>query len=324
MLADYFRLHRSEETMKPKLTDKSMRYAIRQLEKGKDTRTVAQEIGVTQRHVQRLWMEYRDGGRMHLQGQPGRPAKPLSPDEVKAVLDAHALDPAGVLRTAKNLGNHISHRRICRIMKSNGLIVSSPAKSRKRKWVRYERLYSNSMWHTDWHAMKDLRMKDLNLITYLDDASRCVTGAALFEEATSENAVVALRHATARFGMPATILSDNGSCFVGRGGRKKPTSAWTPTLFENELLNLGIELINSRPYHPQTNGKLERFHRSLEEEIWHYDGIGDYVEFYNERRLHFSLDMDNYETPLMAFHNRRATEETRTQNPNWMEADINE
>ena len=179
MLADYFRLHRSEETMKPKLTDKSMRYAIRQLEKGKDTRTVAQEIGVTQRHVQRLWMEYRNGGRMHLQGQPGRPAKPLSPDEVKAVLDAHALDPAGVLRTAKNLGNHISHRRICRIMKSNGLIVSSPAKSRKRKWVRYERLYSNSMWHTDWHAMKDSRMKDLNLIAYLDDASRCVTGAAL-------------------------------------------------------------------------------------------------------------------------------------------------
>ena len=167
-------------------------------------------------------------------------------------------------------------------------------------------------------------MKDLNLITYLDDASRCITGAALFEEATSENAVVALRHATSRFGMPATILSDNGSCFIGRGGRKKPTGTWTPTLFENELLNLGIGLINSRPYHPQTNGKLERFHRSLEEEIWHYDGIGDYVEFYNERRLHFSLDMDNYETPLMAFYNRRATGETKTQNSNWMEADINE
>ncbi len=38
--------------------------------------------------------------------------------------------------------------------------------------------------------------------------------------------------------------------FVGRGGRKKLTGTWTPTIFENELLNLGIELINSRPYHP--------------------------------------------------------------------------
>ena len=77
-----------------------------------------------------------------------------------------------------------------------------------------------------------------------------MTGARLFKEATSENAVVALRQAIREFGTPATILSDNGSCFVGRGGRKKLTGTWTPTLFENELLNLGIELINSRPYHP--------------------------------------------------------------------------
>ena len=65
-------------------------------------------------------------------------------------------------------------------------------------------------------------MKGMNLITYLDDASRCVTGAALFKEAASENAVTVLRQAISRFGVPATILSDNGSCFVGVRGRKKP------------------------------------------------------------------------------------------------------
>ncbi|MCE2508317.1 MAG: transposase family protein [Nitrosopumilaceae archaeon] len=122
-------------------------------------------------------------------------------------------------------------------MKSNGLVTASPAKSRQREWVRYERLYSNAMWHTGWHAMKDPRMRGLNLITYLDDASRCVTGAALFQEATSENAVAVLRQAIGRFGMPATILSDNGSCFVGAGGSKKPEGTWTQTLFENELLS---------------------------------------------------------------------------------------
>ena len=77
------------------------------------------------------------------------------------------------------------------------------------------------MWHTDWHAMKDSRMKGLNLITYLDDASHCVTGAVMFKESTSENAVTALRQAVGRFGVPATILPDNGSRFVGAGGRKK-------------------------------------------------------------------------------------------------------
>ena len=209
------------------------------------------------------------------------------------------------------------------IMKGNGLVTPSAAKSRKRKWVRYERRHPSSMWHTDRRIMKDPRFRGLNLITFLDDASRRVTGAALFKEATSKNAVAVLRQAAGRFGVPATILSDNGPCFVGRGGRKKQTGTWTPTLFADELLNLNIGLINSRPYHPQTNGKLERLHRSIEEEIWHYGGLDDYIEYYTDR-LHFSLDIDNYETPLMAFRNKRAADEIRQQNSRWMEADIND
>ncbi len=130
------------------------------------------------------------------------------------------------------LGHNISRYRTYHIMKSKGMVADSTIKNRQRKWVRYERIYSNAMWHTDWHTMKSSRMKELNLITYPDDASRCVTGAALFNEATSFNAVAVLRQAVDRFGAPATILSDNGSCFVGRGGRKKQTGSWTPTMFE--------------------------------------------------------------------------------------------
>ena len=83
------------------------------------------------------------------------------------------------------------------------------------------------------------------------------------------------------------ILSDNGSCFVGRGGRKKQAGTWNPTVFESELPALNIGLINSRPYRLQTNGKLERFHKSLEDEIWNYPSLDDYVEYYNTDRLHF-------------------------------------
>ena len=75
-----------------------------------------------------------------------------------------------MLRTAKRLqkeGHDISYSRVYQIMKSNGLVIDSPVKSRKHRWVRYERLYSNAMWHTDWHVMKDPRMKDLNLIMHL-------------------------------------------------------------------------------------------------------------------------------------------------------------
>ena len=87
-------------------------------------------------------------------------------------------------------------------------------------------------------------------------------------------------------------------------------------------MDLDIGLINSRPCHPQTNGKLERFHRSLEGEIWHYGNLDDYIE-YNTDRLHFSLDMDNYRTPLVAFRNKKANDEIKDKDPKWMEADIN-
>ncbi len=120
--------------------------------------------------------------------------------------------------------------------------------------------------------MKDPRFTGMNLVTYLDDASRCITGAALFQHATSENAVLALRLAIKRFGAPASILSDNGACRIGQNDRKKKKTR-TPTLFEEELLQGDIIRINSRPYHPQTNGKLERFHRSIDEEIRYYENL---------------------------------------------------
>ena len=89
-------------------------------------------------------------------------------------------------------------------------------------------------------------------------------------------------------------------------------------------MDRGIELINSRPYHPQTNGKLERFHGSIEEEIFHYESLSRYIEYYNERRLHFSLDIDNYETPLKALFTKKATEAIRKKDPKWMEVDSND
>ena len=171
--------------------------------------------------------------------------------------------------------------------------------------------------------MKDLRMKGLNLITYLDDASWCVTGVALFKRATTKNAAAVLRQAVCKFGVPVTILSDNGSCFVGVGDHKKPTGTWTLTILENELLTLNIGLINSRPYNLQTNGKLERFCESIEDEIWHYVCLDDYVEYYNTGRLYWALDIDNCRTPMTAFRNKTATNYIRRQNLKWMEVNIN-
>ena len=89
--------------MRPKLSDRSIRYLIRQLEGGRDAKVVAGEVDVTQRHVQRLWAEHLKTGTAHIQRLAGRPKSPApSDEEVQMVLDAHHRRPEGVVRTAKS------------------------------------------------------------------------------------------------------------------------------------------------------------------------------------------------------------------------------
>lgn len=76
-------------------------------------------------------------------------------------------------------------------------------------------------------------------------------------------------------------------------------------VFEADPLYHKIELINTWLYRPQTNGKLERFHRSIEKEIYRYGYMSKHIEYYNECRLRWFLDIDNYETLLLAFRNRK-------------------
>ena len=312
--------------MRIRLEKKQIDYVIRECKKGRKTSHIAEEMKVSQRRVQQLWREFRDTGKPHVPQSPGRGTVLPSKEQVDAVLNACRVKPAGIARTAKyvrNMGILISYNLVYKIMKEHGMVTPSAAKSRRRKWIRYERKYSNAMWHVDWYIMKDQCFHGHNLITYLDDASRCVVAAAVFKEATSENTVVVLRRAIEEFGAPAAILSDNGSCFVGVR-RKMSTQSWTPTMFESELLDHEIKLINARPYHPQTNGKLERFHRTLEEELHHFGSMSEFIAYYNERRLHWSLDIDNGEVPLQAFHNRRVPDAIRKSDPKWMERDADD
>ena len=163
---DHFKPHGSREKMKPKLTDKAVCYAIRQREKGGGARVVAEELGVTRRHVQRLRAEHLRTGKAHERRPAGRPAGPdPSEQEISAVPDAHG-KPEGVIRAATRLrkeGRGISRHKACKTMKSEGLVGDSPAKSRQREWVGHERTCPSAMRHTDRHAMKGPRMRGMKL-----------------------------------------------------------------------------------------------------------------------------------------------------------------
>ena len=136
-------------------------------------------------------------------------------------LSAQSKHRRRAVRAEKNIeqgtGIHVPHNTRHDIMRENCLAESNPKKSQRRKWIRYERTYSNSMWHTDYKQLCGGRW----LLCYEDDASRFVTGYSIFDHATTENTLAVLEQAIEDHGKSAPILTDRGSQFYARVRSKK-------------------------------------------------------------------------------------------------------
>ena len=178
------------------------------------------------------------------------------------------------------------------VLNRNGCI--SPEESAKRKpYLRYEKERCNEMWQTDFKG--EFRMADQQYcypLTILDDRSRF--SIAIVPRLSTENAVIpAFQAAFSTYGLPDSILSDNGAQFAGfRKGF---------TQFEKWLMNLDVLPIHGRIKHPQTQGKIERFHRTMKHELLSRGAIQDigdadrklsaWRQKYNNERPHEALGM---------------------------------
>ena len=223
-------------------------------------------MNVSTRWVKKLWARYRyTEGAIAYPAPMGRPRNGLpGRKEHSAVLSANRKWQEGSTNLKEtievNTGIVIPHRTIHKILRDENLASKQPKKNRRRKWVRFERTYSNSMWHTDYKQLDDGRW----FISYEDDASRFLTGFGVFDEATTEHAVQVLHEAIAGYGKPASILTDHGSQFYANASEHKRKGE---SEFEKELARLDIKHILARVRHPQTNGKLERFHGELQRKL---------------------------------------------------------
>jgi len=195
------------------------------------------------------------------------------PDKIKAWLERQ--------------GMHIGQRTVYRIICKWGL--NRPlSKPRKRlRYIRWERENPNDLWQTDW---KHVPWMNKWLIAYLDDHSRMVVAAGLYDEATAENALATLKEAVMRYGTPRQILTDNGTQFVAARGEESS--------FTKALREMGIEHITSSIGKPTTLGKIERWFHTYEEELRRYRRLEDAVRFYNVIRIHQSL---GYRTPIEVY-----------------------
>ena len=279
-----------------KLDPVKVEWIVRQKEKGIRNATIAGSMKVSVRRVQELWSAYRATGKVPELKRPGRRRIEPDDEERRVVGEAYAKYEVNALTLERvieaDCGRHIPHNRIHRVLKSMGLALSEPKKQR-RKWVRYERKYSNSLWHTDWTLVEGKGW----LIAYPDDASRFVVGG-LFPEATSEHSVEVLNEAIKRDGKPASILTDRGIQFyaVEADDRLKGLTVFEKYLIENETRQ-----VLGRVSRPQTNGKLKWFFKTVKDKLGRFESLDRLKEWYNTVRLHMSLNLDVIETPHQAF-----------------------
>ena len=187
-------------------------------------------------------------------------------------------------------GYTVSQRQIQRILDEQGLTEPCPKRRGQRKYVRYQWPISNWMWHCDWSEYEGKQY-----IVFIDDRSRKIMAAGVFDNATTENALFILYQAILTNGIcPVIILSDKGPQFYANTKTKQGERAISS--FEEELSKLGIDLWTSRRNHPQTNGKMEKWFDTMKKRKKRHpeENLQDFVKWYNEKRIHHAL---GYDTP---------------------------
>jgi len=228
---------------------------------------------------------------------PKNVANKTSAEKEKLILDCRKDNPAwGGKTIRKVLENEGKDKLPCvktcnNILKRNNCI--DPAESLKHKpYQRFEREKCNELWQTDFKG--DFALLDGSRcypLTILDDHSRF----SILIDAKPDSCGVkdSFKLAFLSYGMPDSILSDNGSQFAGlRGGY---------TGFERWLMDYDILPIHGRIMHPQTQGKIERFHRTMNQELLKHSTFADLADVdmhlqnwrrkYNEIRPHEALGL---------------------------------
>jgi transposase InsO family protein len=180
------------------------------------------------------------------------------------------------------------------ILKRNHLI--DPAESPKHEaWQRFEHEAPNQLWQMDfkgWFLTDDRRR--CYALTVLDDHSRYVVCLQSCGDQRADTVRIHLTDTFRRYGLPERMTMDNGAPWGNDiEHRHTPLTAW--------LMRLGIAISHSRPYHPQTQGKDERFHRTLDVDLLQSKHFRDlrhvqaeldpYRHVYNHERPHQALNM---------------------------------
>lgn len=237
---------------------------------GRTKAEVSRELGVSPRWIYELCRRFDAEGEAGLEPRSRRPYRSphRTPDAIEDEVVAlrKELAELGVDAGAETIRVHLVRRHgehavasvstIWRILARRGFVTPQPGKRPRSSYVRFAATMPNERWQADithWRLHDGTEVEILNAI---DDHSRLLVASdarAIFKAA---DVVGSFHTAAAAHGMCASLLTDNGAVFTAapRGGR---------CALELECARLGVRLIHSTPYHPQTCGKVERLHQTL-------------------------------------------------------------
>jgi transposase InsO family protein len=204
-----------------------------------------------------------------------------------------------------NEGFAVSESTVYRILRREGLVKRQEMQVTAGKEYHTKTTRPHQMWATDASYFRVVGWGYYYLVTVMDDYSRFILGWKLQKDMSANSLIEVVQEAVDATGMTdvpvedrTRLLSDNGSGYVSRA-------------FRDYLRLVGIGHILAAPFHPQTNGKVERYQQSLKREVNQLpyelpsqleQAIADFVDYYNYRRYHKAL---GNVTPADVLYGRR-------------------
>ena len=235
----------------------------------------------------------------------------LFEDEIVA---AHKeLAGAGFDAGAASVQFHLSSRHpeapsvstVFRVLKARGFVVMSPKKRPKSSVIRFQADLPNECWQADMTHVVLQSGEVYEVLNVIDDHSRLCVASRSMRVVKATDVVRVLHQAADTWGYPAALLTDNGLIFSTK--RHHEVAGVT----EQALFSLGIEARHARPYHPQTCGKVERFHQTMKKYLAMQEDLATpkqlqraldhFVSYYNEVRPHRGIGR---RTPAQVFNAR--------------------
>ena len=282
--------------------------------------------GVDRSWIYKLLARYRAEGEAGLVPRSRRPTH--SPSRLGAeveeeiVLLRKQLVEEGLDAGAVTIHWHLSRRReavpsvstIWRVLNRRGFVTPQPKKRPRSSYVRFQADLPNECWQSD---MTHWQLGDgthVEIVNFIDDHSRLCVGSRAVPVTRATDVAEVFAQAAASHGVPAAVLTDNGCIYTAKHRNGK-------VVMETLLESLGVTYKHSSPYHPQTCGKVERFHQTMKKFLTRQPGaaslaelqtqIDRFVGYYNTSRPHRALGrktpVEVYEAKVKAHPPQRRT-----------------